>query len=171
MRDQSEVLFIGGRSGVGKTRVALELHERLAARGIRHAVIEGDNLDLAYPPVGEYGLAEKNLATMWKNFRTLGYRKLIYTNTVSVLYSAGLADAMGDNPVVKGVLLGASDDNTATRLERRETATTLELYLGKSRLRAAELEANTPSWVWRISTDGKDVPMVAGEILERLRWT
>ena len=122
MAERSEVLFIGGRAGVGKTRVALELHERLAAWRVKHAVIEGDNLDLAYPPVGEYGLAEKNLATMWGNFRALGYRKLIYTNTVSVVYSAGLADAMGDDPVVKGVLLRASDDNTAKRLERRETA-------------------------------------------------
>ena len=45
----AEVLFIGGRSGVGKTSAALELHALLTALDVRHAVIEGDNLDLAHP--------------------------------------------------------------------------------------------------------------------------
>ena len=38
----SEVLLIGGRSGAGKTSIALAVHEVLARDGIRHAVIEGD---------------------------------------------------------------------------------------------------------------------------------
>ncbi len=171
MEQRSEVLFIGGRSGVGKSSVAFELHEHLYAAQIKHGVIEGDNLDLAYPPPWEHNLAEKNLAAMWQNYRALGYRRLIYTNTVSVLETEGLAAAMGDNPTVKAVVLRASDDTAAQRLERRETATTLQLYLDKSRLRAAELEQQTPSWVWRVETDGKDVPTVAGEILGLLGWT
>ena len=171
MNEQSEVLFIGGRAGVGKTSVAFELHEHLYAAQIEHCVIEGDNLDLAYPRPWEHNLAEKNLADMWRNYRALGYRRLIYTNTVSVLQTEVLTAAMGDDPLVKAVLLRASDDTAVTRLERRETATTLELYLGKSRLRAAQLEQQTPTWVWRINTDGKDVPVVASEILDLLGWT
>jgi len=168
---KSEVLFIGGRAGVGKTRVALGLHEQLFAQRVEHCVIEGDNLDLAYPRPWEHGLAEKNLADMWRNYRSLGYRRLVYTNTVSVLETESLAAAMGDAPLVKAVLLGASDATAARRLEGRETATTLQLHLDRSRERAAELEQKTPPWVHRIGTDGRSVPTVACEILELLGWS
>lgn len=169
--ERSEVLFIGGRAGVGKSSVALELHWQLAAQQVKHCVIEGDNLDQAYPPPWEHDLAEKNLSDMWRNPRALGYRRLIYTNTVSVLEAEGLAAAMGDAPVVRAVLLRASDVTAATRLGGRESATTLELHLTRSRERAAELEQQTPSWVQRIDTDGKSVPNIAREILELLSWT
>lgn len=170
MTERSEVLFIGGRAGVGKSSVAFNLHERLFAVQVKHAVIEGDNLDLAYPRPWEYNLAERNLYAMWQNYRALGHRRLIYTNTVSVLQTDVLAAAMGDDPVVRAVLLGASNETAAVRLGGRESATTLELYLTRSRERAAELEQGTPPWVWRVSTDGKSVPTVADEILERLGW-
>jgi adenylylsulfate kinase-like enzyme len=58
-------LFVGGRSGAGKSSVGLEIHAQLSAAGIRHCLIEGDNLDMAYPPPWEHGLAEQNLAAMW----------------------------------------------------------------------------------------------------------
>lgn len=164
------MLFIGGRSGVGKSSVAYELHARLTAGEVKHCVIEGDTLDLAYPPPWEHALAEKNLADLWRNYRALGYRRLIYTNTVSVLQTEVLAAAMGDDPMVKAVLLRASDDSARVRLAGRETETTLETHLERSRQRAAELEAKTPSWVWRVDTDGKSIPEVAGEILALLAW-
>ncbi len=166
-------MFIGGRSGVGKTRVALELHHQLSAQRVKHCVIEGDNLDQAYPPPWEHGhkLAEQNLAAMWTNYRALGYRRVIYTNTVSVLETAGLSAAMGDAPIVKAVLLQASDSTVKRRLELRESAATLQSHLKRSRLRAAELGQYAPPWVWRIDTDGKDSPAVAEEILGLLGWT
>ena len=172
MAEQSEVLFIGGRSGVGKTRVALELHHQLSAQGVKHCVIEGDNLDLAHPPPWEHGhkLAEQNLAAMWQNYRALGYRRVIYTNTVSVLETKGLSAAMGDDPIVKAALLGASDNTVLRRLRQRESAATLQSHLERSRLRAAELGRQTPDWVWRIDTDGKDSQAVAEEILGLLGW-
>jgi len=48
--DATFALFIGGRSGSGKSSVAGEIHEQLSSRGVMHACIEGDNLDLAHPP-------------------------------------------------------------------------------------------------------------------------
>lgn len=47
--NSAHMLLIGGRSGVGKSTVAFALHDLLSARGVQHAVIEGDALDLAYP--------------------------------------------------------------------------------------------------------------------------
>lgn len=52
MVDATEVLFIGGRSGVGKSSVAFEMSRRLATARSRHAVTEGGNLDMAYPRRG-----------------------------------------------------------------------------------------------------------------------
>lgn len=49
LRATSEALFIGGRSGVGKTAVGNEIHAQLSAAGVRHCLIDGDFLDMAYP--------------------------------------------------------------------------------------------------------------------------
>jgi adenylylsulfate kinase-like enzyme len=69
----TDLLVIGGRSGSGKSAVGNELHHILARRRVMHAVIEGDNLDLAYPPPWRHGLAEANLRAMWRNYRALWF--------------------------------------------------------------------------------------------------
>ncbi len=63
------------------------MFHQLAQADVRHCLIEGDNLDMAHPPPWERGqpLAELNLAAMWRNYRTFGYQRLIYTNTAAVL--------------------------------------------------------------------------------------
>ena len=92
----TDVIFIGGRSGVGKSSVAAEASRILAGKDIRHAVTEGDNLDQAYPEPWRHGvdLAEQNLAAMWKNYRAVGYSRLIFANTVSVLRLSPIAREM-----------------------------------------------------------------------------
>jgi hypothetical protein len=96
----TELLLIGGRSGVGKSAVGNELHHLLVEREVMHRFIEGDNLDLAYPPPWEYGLAEANLSVMWRNYQALGHHRLIYANTFSVLCSDQLVAAIdGASPV------------------------------------------------------------------------
>lgn len=123
--DPTDVIFIGGRSGVGKSSVAAEASLLLAAADIRHAVIEGDNLDQAYPQPWREGidLAEKNLAAMWRNYRSIGYARLIFTNTVSVLEMPSLSAALGGQVRSFGVLLTATDETTAHRLAEREIGT------------------------------------------------
>jgi hypothetical protein len=57
------------------------MHAQLPAARVQHCFIEGNNLDMAYPPPWEHGLAEQNLAAMWANYRALGYRRMICANT------------------------------------------------------------------------------------------
>ncbi len=164
------MLFLGGRSGVGKSSVGTEMHVQLSAAGVRHCLIEGDNLDLAYPPPWEHGLAERNLAAMWGNYRSLGYRRLIYTNTVSVRFVESLTAAMGDEPRVTAVLLTAGDLTARRRLARREIGTALEQHVERSDRAARELEELSPEWVRRVPTDGRPVAEIAAEIIELTGW-
>lgn len=168
--DRSEVLFLGGRSGAGKTSLALELHHLLALQEISHAVIEGDTLDLAYPAPWPHHLAERNLAAIWQNYRALGYHRLIYTNTVSVLQIEPLTAAMGDDPVVTAVLLTATDETARQRLEVREQGTALNAHLERSRQRAAELDQHAPAAVHRLRTDGEDLAALAQRLWQWVGW-
>lgn len=75
VRMASEVAFIGGSSGVGKTSVGFEMHAQLRANDVAHCVIDGDFLDLAHPTPWEHGLAERNRSAMWANYQALGYNR------------------------------------------------------------------------------------------------
>ena len=168
---QSEVLFIGGRTGVGKSSVGSEIHIQLTAARIWHGFIEGDNLDMAYPPPWERGLAEQNLAAMWGNYRALGYRRLIYTNTVSVGVVDELTAAMGDNPSITAVLLTSSDTTARLRLGQREIGSALQPHIERGMVFARELEERAPSWVHRVNTDNRAVADIAAEIIDLTGWT
>lgn len=170
MESTSEALFIGGRSGVGKTTVAYEIHAQLSAREVRHALIEGDNLDMAYPPTREDKLAERNLAAMWRNYRSLGFRRMVYVNTASVRVVAELTDAMGDSPHVTAVLLTSSDATARERLARREIGSTLDWHVHRSDVMAAELDEVAEPWVHRVATDGRSVADIAAEIVSLTGW-
>jgi hypothetical protein len=148
------LLLIGGRSGVGKSTIASALHELLSERDVKHAVVEGDALDLAHPAPWEHRLAERNLSAIWSNYRSLGYRRLVYTNTVSVLEATSLADAMGDRPRVTSVLLRASDEATAQRLAVREHGASLELHLERGARMAPLLDTQAPVHVRRVLSAG-----------------
>jgi hypothetical protein len=167
---RSEVLFLGGRSGVGKSSVGAEIHVQLCAADVQHGLIEGDNLDLAHPPPWQHNLAERNLAAMWSNYRTLGYRRLIYTNTASVRFVDALTAAMGDAPRVTAVLLTADDRTARHRLAQREIGTALHRHAQRSDLAARQLAAHSPDWVHRVATDGRRVPDIAKQIIELTGW-
>lgn len=160
----SELLLVGGRSGVGKSSVASALHELLSAEQVRHALIEGDTLDLAWPPPWEHHLAERNLAALWSGYRELGYRRLIYTNTVSVLEAKTLAAAMGDQPAVTTVLLTATDATTRARLAVREHGDSLATHLERSARAAQHLAAAAEEQVHRLATDDRPVTEIAAEL-------
>jgi cytidylate kinase len=166
----TEVIFIGGRSGVGKTTVAAEASRILAKRDVRHAVIEGDNLDQAHPEPWRLGidLAERNLAAMWRNYQEVGYSRLIFTNTVSVLQLPVLAAAIGGTVNSFAVLLTATDETAAERLGLRETGSGREEHLERSKAAAAHLDHHSNAH--RIVTDERSVTEIAHELLIAAGW-
>lgn len=170
----SWVLFIGGRSGVGKTTAALALHELLAAADVVHAVVEGDYLDLAHPAphvtFPDADLAERNLAATWANYRALGYRRLVYTNTAAVLTVPALVAAMGDEPIVTTALLRSSDGCARARLRARSLGDVDAALLEHGATTARRLDESAPADVHRVDTDGIDPGQVARRLLELTGW-
>lgn len=171
---RSEVLFIGGRSGVGKSTAAGALHDLLVAADVRHAVIEGDILDLAHPAPHvehpEAHLAERNLAAMWAGYRELGHHRLVYANTVSVLEHERLTAAMGDDPVVTVVLLRAGDDTTAHRLAGRAGGVVPEAQLAHSARTAGRLDSAAADTVTRMDTDSTFPADIARRLASLTAW-
>lgn len=166
----SHLLIIGGRSGVGKSTVAFALHDLLVERDVQHAVIEGDALDLAHPAPWRHGLAQRNLQSVWANYRELGYRRLIYTNTVSVLEEEALVAAVGGAPQVTSVLLRGSETTVADRLGRRDSGESLERHLTRSARAAQFLDDDVGTHVHRIDTDGRSPEDIAEELAVIVGW-
>jgi hypothetical protein len=175
---RAQVLLIGGRSGSGKTAVAHEISLRMQELGVAHCHVEGDNLDAAYPkpPDDPHGsrLTEANLAALWRNFRAIGHRRLIYVNTASVLEPQMILRAMSSNPPgaidVVAVELTARDDTVAARLAVREAGSALAWHVERSRHMAHVLAQQALPTTLRLATDDRDVISIAGEVIGLSGW-
>jgi len=174
--DRAEVLLIGGRSGVGKTTVGWEVAARLRAAAVAHAIIEGDFMGQVYPPPPDdprgTDLVERNLTAVWANFARIGHRRLIYTNTLSVMpQAAGMfVRAMGPDVRIVRVLLTASDATAGRRLAARELGSELEQGLKTSAEKARLLHEGAPADTVRVATDGRSVADIAREVLAATGW-
>jgi RimJ/RimL family protein N-acetyltransferase len=166
--EHSHLLVVGGRSGVGKSTAAFALHDLLTAHDVRHAVVEGDALDLAHPfPAGA---AADNLRAIWSRYRALGYRRLVVTNTVAVLEADAYAAAMGDAPLVTSVLLTADDDTARDRLARREHGASYDAHVTRSDAAARRLEAASGPEIHRLRTDGRTPAELAAALAHLTGW-
>jgi hypothetical protein len=172
---RAAVLIIGGRSGTGKTTAGWEISAQLQQESVAHCFIEGDFLDQAYPaPPGDphrTELTRQNLRTLWDNYARLGYHRLIYTNSFSVLETEMIVDAMGGDVDVTAVLLTARESTIRTRLSEREIGSQLDAHVTRGATLAKTLAESAPSWVIPVSTDGLTVTEVASQIVAVTGWT
>ncbi|MFF7640291.1 hypothetical protein [Streptomyces canus] len=174
--DHAEVLLVGGRAGVGKTTVGWEVSARLRAARVAHAVIDGDFMGQVHPaPEGDphrAAIGERNLTAVWGNYAELGYRRLVYVNTVSVLEeSTGMfRRAMGDGVRIVRVLLTATDETAERRLTGRELGSELEHELRSGARKARMLDERAPVGALRVVTDGRTVIDIAAEVTAATGW-
>jgi adenylylsulfate kinase-like enzyme len=174
--DHAEVLLIGGRAGVGKSTVGWEVSAQLRDAAVAHAIIEGDFMGQVHPAPRDdphrSAITERNLAAVWANFAELGYRHLIYTNTVSVLArAAGMFQrAMGSDVRIVRVLLTASDATTQQRLTGRELGSELTKELLNSAAMARMLDQQAPTDALRVATDDRLVADIAREVVACTGW-
>ncbi|MEV0660979.1 hypothetical protein ACIBI3_10545 [Actinomadura luteofluorescens] len=174
--DQAEALLIGGRAGVGKTTVGWEVSALLRAAAVPHAIIDGDFMGQVHPaPEGDPDRAEiteRNLTAVWGNYARCGYRRLIYTNTLSILPEVnGMFErALGTEARIVRVLLTASDATARERLVRRELGSELEQELQGSARKARLLNQRAPADTVRVTTDGRTVMDIANEVVDATGW-
>lgn len=170
----AEALLIGGRAGVGKSTLGWEISTRLQSAEIGHAYVEGDFLDQLYPAPeqdpSKSGLTEANLTAIWRTYAAHGCRRLIYTNTVSVLEPDLIVRSLGGSVRVISVLLTASDEVTRRRLEGREIGSQLEPHVERSARMATYLQQTAPDSVARVATDGRSVEELARSVIELTGW-
>jgi hypothetical protein len=156
--------------------VGWEVSAQLRAAGVAHAIVEGDFMGQVHPPPADdpdrTRLVERNLTAVWANFAALGYRRLIYTNTLSVLpEAAGMFErALGADVGLIRVLLTASDATARERLVARERGSELAEGLKASHARARVLDRAAADDTARVATDGRTVIDVATEIVALTRW-
>lgn len=170
---RTQVLFVGGASGTGKTSVALEVSALLRRERVAHALVDGDNLDASYPDpddVAREWFTARNLAALWGTYRDAGQRRLVYVNTVSVLETQSLAAAVDADAQVVAVLLGADSEAVAGRLRDRERGSELEVHLERSAARRTQLEEQAPAWVSRVDTTGRTIGDVAAQVVALTGW-
>ncbi|MFE7315464.1 hypothetical protein ACFU7T_20635 [Streptomyces sp. NPDC057555] len=173
----AELLLIGGRAGVGKTSVGWEVSALLRAAGVGHAVMDGDFMGQVHPaPEGDPSrsrITELNLAAVWANYARAGCRRLIYTNTVSVLpESAGIFErALGPGVRIVRVLLTATDATAEARLTGRERGSELARELANSARKARMLDDRATADTLRVVTDNRSVPDIATELVTATGWT
>jgi gluconate kinase len=172
--ERFEALLIGGRSGVGKSTVGWEVSAQLRAAQVAHAYVEGDNLDQIHPaPDGDpvrSKITEANLSAIWSNYAALGCRRLIYTNTMSVLEPDLITRAMGGDAGIVAVLLTAEDETARQRLGGREIGSQFGPHLQRSTKMATYLETTAPDAVLRIRTDARAVTDIARDVIAAAGW-
>ncbi|MEU6390802.1 hypothetical protein [Streptomyces sp. NPDC046939] len=172
-----EALLLGGRAGVGKTTVGWEVSVLLRAAGVPHAVIEGDFMGQIHPaPDGDprrSEITERNLTAVWANFAATGCRRLIYTNTASVLTeTTGMFErALGPRTRITRVLLTATDATAHARLSGRELGSELAHELASSARKARLLDRESHPETVRVATDDRSVIAIARDVVAATGWT
>ncbi|MFE7591969.1 hypothetical protein ACFU6K_21425 [Kitasatospora sp. NPDC057512] len=170
-----ELLLLGGGSGVGKSTVGFEVSVALRARDTAHCLIEGDFMDQIHPaPDGDphrTAITERNIAAVWSNYAALGQRRLVYTNTVSILEAPMISRAMGGGAVrATCVLLTAEEETVRRRLAQRETGSQLAAHIERSLFMARHLDERAPAGAVRVPTDDRSVEDLAQDVLRAAAW-
>ncbi len=168
-----EVLLISGAAGVGKSSVGWEVSVQLHRMGVAHWHLEGDVLDAAWPgPTDDqHGerLTVRTMRAMAEVFADEGYTRCVFVQTASVIGRHLVTEALGD-VTMQGVLLTASDDARLARLTERERGSDLERHVESGRRMSVRLAEASPAWVRRVSTDGRTVSEVAGDVIAGSGW-
>ncbi len=167
------VVILTGTVGVGKTSVALEMSDILAARAVRHALIDLDALSYVFPRPSDdpYGqrMALENLEAVWRNYERFGAQRLILVRVVESeteldLYRAAIT---GADITVCRVL--ASAGQSAMRIRVREIGSGLAWHLRRS----VELDALLDKAAvedFSVRHDDRGIREVAQEVVHRLGW-
>ena len=81
--NQAEVLYLHGSPGSGKTTLSKELVGLVSTAGMACAVIDMDELSLAFPHPDRHAFARQNLSAIWPNYAAIPGVKVIINGVVA----------------------------------------------------------------------------------------
>ena len=162
-----DVLVISGPGGIGKSWTAFELSHRLQSAGIRHAMIDTDEIDRISPiPADLAQVTERNLAAMWRTFADRGVRRLIlvgvYLDRETELIWIARAVPRARFTLVR---LMASEATVLDRVRRREIGSSLNDQIETTRAQLEAMNADRRADVHTLQTDADSVSATAARIL------
>ncbi len=179
--ERVQILLITGPAGVGKSTLCWELSARLAARGIAHGAIEGDELDRIYPlPTddelaslrpGATDVSEINLAAIWSTYRALGRKRLILSGVMLRPEEDRLwigAAIPGAEIIV--VRLRCTVPTLLSRLDRREVGSGRDDQIRRSLQQAEEMHDQADGGLIVVETDGATPMELADRVLQAIDW-
>jgi adenylylsulfate kinase-like enzyme len=166
-------MLITGPIGSGKTTVALEVSELLDMAGVAHGMVDVDALRWCYPRLPDdpfrVGLAMRNLAAVWTNFRMFGASSLILADILTSRDQLRRYREAVPRAEVFVVRLRASQDTLAARVRRREVGSGLDRHLQHAAELALQMDHDKFEDLL-VETDNRSVPEIAHEILTRSEW-
>lgn len=165
------LLLISGTVGVGKTSVGGEISEILTARSVPHAFVDLDALANSWPVQGRFneGLAFRNLASVWANFRAAGAERLVVASVVESRDDLRRYEEAVPGAEVTLCRLLASQGAREARLRAREVGSGLAWHLN----RTAELEHILQEAALEdfcVVNEGRPLEAVALEVLQKAGW-
>ena len=170
--EHARAVLLVGPVGSGKTAVAMELGELLAARGLPAAVLDLDWLGWFHGPAGAPSpdeLIVDNLQAVWPRFRSAGARYLVLARALTRAAEVhALRDALPGVEMTVA-LLTASPEVIAERLGRRDQREVLREHLEESVVMARALDEAALEDL-RIDNETASVGDVAHGLLDRLGW-
>lgn len=185
------LIVVSGRAGSGKTSVANEMCEQLKRLQIKHAYIDGDNLDAMYPEEPAADMLLPNIAALWANYYHLrGVDRLIISGTAVAMemdrISAAIEWASSEPTLAimknridgmpaasvngRAFILTIPDSVAEKRLRRREVGSETGKLLESSRKMSVVLEEQVGGWARRVPADNREVKEVAWDILQTSGW-
>ena len=173
--DRVQVLVVCGASGTGKTVTMWEIGHNLRRRGVRHALIDTDELDRVWPepePVDALiSISRRHLRAMWETYSGLGVRHLVLCGVMASIPQSEpwLADTMPD-ATIRFVRLKADRLTREARLREREFGSGFEHDTAASERATAFIEAHDQIEVPIVTTDGRIVSEVAVAVLGAAGW-
>jgi predicted kinase len=177
VNDTAEIqaLVVCGASGTGKTVTSWEIGRTLQNRGIRHALIDTDELDRVWPqpePVEALiSVSRRNLQAIWATFSDLGVRRLVLSGVMaSIPQSRSWLEEAISGATFTFVRLTADRGTREQRLRDREVGSGFEGEMRASDQAVAIIRKREQSGTPVVVTDGKEVSAVAEEVLRTVGW-
>lgn len=167
-QEATPLLVITGPVGIGKTSVSFAISKLLNKRGIPHAVIDLDQLRYAYPvhKNDRYNerLGQKNLASVWHNFKEFGAKCLIVPTVIDKGETIEDFRRSVPNSEIFIVRLHAPIQTVHSRLRNRESDE-LEWYLNRAEKLIEVFEQNKFEHAV-VDTENKIIKEIAKEVVE-----